>query len=65
MLTVENMSLPIQQQYESQMFSTIGKDNKTAVVTVSFDRFRLEPRRHQSANREWKRTSANCLLCKE
>ncbi len=29
------MSLPIQQQYESQMFSTIGKDNKTAVITVN------------------------------
>jgi RND superfamily putative drug exporter len=32
---IDNMSLPIQQQYESQMFSTIGKDNKTAVLTVS------------------------------
>ena len=29
------MSVPIQQQYESQMFSTIGKDNKTAVVNVN------------------------------
>ncbi len=35
-LSVENMSLPIQQQYESQMFSSIGKDNKTAVITVNF-----------------------------
>jgi RND superfamily putative drug exporter len=32
---VENMSAPIQQQYESQMFSTIGKDNKTAEITVN------------------------------
>jgi RND superfamily putative drug exporter len=32
---IEKMSLPIQQQYESQMFSTIGKDNKTAVITVN------------------------------
>ena len=28
------MSEPIQMQYESQMFSTIGKNNKTAVITV-------------------------------
>ena len=33
--SVENMSKPIQIQYESQMFSTIGKDNKTAVITVN------------------------------
>ena len=33
--SVENMSEPIQIQYESQMFSTIGKDNKTAVITVN------------------------------
>ena len=33
--SVENMSEPIQMQYESQMFSTIGKDNKTAVITVN------------------------------
>ena len=33
--SVEDMSLPIQQQYESQMFSSIGKDNKTAVITVN------------------------------
>ena len=32
--TVENMSEPLRTQYESQMFSTIGKDNKTAVITV-------------------------------
>jgi RND superfamily putative drug exporter len=32
--SVEDMSLPIQIQYESQMFSTIGKDNETAVITV-------------------------------
>jgi RND superfamily putative drug exporter len=32
--SVESMSEPIQMQYESQMFSTIGKDNKTAVITV-------------------------------
>ena len=31
---VENMSEPLRLQYESQMFSTIGKDNKTAVITV-------------------------------
>ncbi len=33
--SVENMSKPIQIQYESQMFSTIGKDNKTAVITIN------------------------------
>ncbi len=33
--SVENMSETIQIQYESQMFSTIGKDNKTAVITVN------------------------------
>ncbi len=33
--SIGNMSVPIQQQYESQMFSTIGKDNKTAVITVN------------------------------
>ena len=33
--SVESMSEPIQIQYESQMFSTIGKDNKTAVITVN------------------------------
>jgi RND superfamily putative drug exporter len=33
--SVENMSEPIQLQYESQMFSTVGKDNKTAVVIVN------------------------------
>jgi RND superfamily putative drug exporter len=33
--SVENMSEPIQIQYESQMFSTIGIDNKTAVITVN------------------------------
>ena len=32
---INNMSVPIQQQYESQMFSTIGKDNKTAVLNVN------------------------------
>jgi len=32
--SVESMSEPIQMQYESQMFSTIGKDNKTAVITI-------------------------------
>ena len=32
---IDNMSVPIQLQYESQMFSTIGKDNKTAVVNVN------------------------------
>ncbi len=31
---VENMSETLSIQYESQMFSTIGKDNKTAVITV-------------------------------
>ena len=29
------MSEPFSSQYESQMFSTIGQDNKTAVITVS------------------------------
>jgi RND superfamily putative drug exporter len=32
--SVENMSEPLSMQYESQMFSTIGKDNKTVVITV-------------------------------
>ncbi len=32
--SVENMSAPLSMQYESQMFSTIGKDNKTVVITV-------------------------------
>ncbi len=31
---VENMSEPLRTQYESQMFSTIGKDNRTAVITI-------------------------------
>jgi RND superfamily putative drug exporter len=31
---VENMSEPLRTQYVSQMFSTIGKDNKTTVITV-------------------------------
>jgi RND superfamily putative drug exporter len=34
--SVENMSEPLSTQYESQMFSKIGKDNKTAVITVGF-----------------------------
>ncbi len=33
--SVENMSEPIQIQYESQMFSTIGENNKTAVINVN------------------------------
>jgi len=33
--SVETLSEPIQIQYESQMFSTIGVDNKTAVITVN------------------------------
>ena len=33
--SVENMFKPIQIQYESQMFSTIGKNNETAVITVN------------------------------
>ena len=32
--SVESLSEPIQIQYESQMFSTIGKNNETAVITV-------------------------------
>jgi len=32
--SIENMSAPLSMQYESQMFSTIGKDNKTVVITV-------------------------------
>ncbi len=32
---LENMAQPIQIQYESQMLSTIGKDNQTAVITVN------------------------------
>jgi putative drug exporter of the RND superfamily len=34
--SVENMSEILRLQYESQMFTSIGKDNKTAVVTVGF-----------------------------
>ena len=34
--SVENMSEILRLQYESQMFSSIGKDNKTVVVTVGF-----------------------------
>lgn len=33
--SIETMALPLQQQYESQMFSTIGENNETAVITVS------------------------------
>ena len=33
--SIENMSEPLRSQYESQMLSTIGKDNKTAVITVN------------------------------
>ncbi len=33
--SVESISEPIQMQYENQMFSTVGKDNKTAVITVN------------------------------
>ena len=33
--SVDDVSEPIQIQYESQMISTIGKDNKTAVITVN------------------------------
>ena len=29
------MSQTLNMQYESQMFSSIGKDNKTAVITVN------------------------------
>jgi RND superfamily putative drug exporter len=32
--SVENMAEPLSMQYESQIFSTIGKNNKTAVITV-------------------------------
>ena len=31
---IETVSLIIQQQYEGQMFSSIGSNNKTAVITV-------------------------------
>jgi RND superfamily putative drug exporter len=31
---VENLAAPLSLQYESQMFSTIGKDNKTVMITV-------------------------------
>lgn len=34
--SIENMSEILRLQYESQMFSSIGKDNKTVVVTVGF-----------------------------
>ncbi len=34
--SVENMSELLRLQYESQMFSSIGLDNKTVVVTVGF-----------------------------
>ena len=32
--SVENMSAALSMQYESQMFSTIGNDNKTVLITV-------------------------------
>jgi len=32
--SIEDMSEPLRMQYESQIFSTIGKDNKTTVITV-------------------------------
>ncbi|HTY74626.1 MAG TPA: MMPL family transporter [Candidatus Nanoarchaeia archaeon] len=32
---IDDLALPTQMQYEGQMFSTIGKDNKTAVITVN------------------------------
>ena len=32
--SVENLSATLSMQYETQMFSTIGKDNKTVVITV-------------------------------
>jgi putative drug exporter of the RND superfamily len=41
--SVENMSEPLCTQYESQMFSTIGKDNKTAMITVSLSDSALTP----------------------
>ncbi len=34
--SLENMSETLSTQYKSQMFTTIGKDNKTAVITVNF-----------------------------
>jgi RND superfamily putative drug exporter len=34
--SVESISEPLRTQYESQMFSKIGKDNKTAVITIGF-----------------------------
>jgi RND superfamily putative drug exporter len=33
--SIANMSEPIQQQYESQMFTTIGANNETAIITVN------------------------------
>ena len=32
---IENMSEPLRVQYESQMFSGIGKDNKTVLITIN------------------------------
>ena len=34
--SIENMTELLRIQYESQMFSTIGQDNKTIVITVGF-----------------------------
>ncbi|MGD0450543.1 MAG: MMPL family transporter [Candidatus Bathyarchaeia archaeon] len=34
--SLENMSETLSTQYKSQIFTTIGKDNKTAVITVNF-----------------------------
>ena len=44
--TIENMSAPLSMQYESQMFSTIGKDNKTVIITVGLS----DPAMSASAN---------------
>ncbi len=43
---IENMSAPLSMQYESQMFSTIGKDNKTVIITVGLS----DPAMSASAN---------------
>ena len=41
--SIANMSEPLSIQYEGQMFSTIGKDNKTAVITVGLSNPAVSP----------------------
>ena len=60
--SVENMSEPIQMQYESQMFSTIGKNNETAVITVSLSNSAESSTCHQSLHEMEKNISQLPLI---